>query len=262
MAEKRMFTKKIIDSDAFIKLPSAAQALYFHLNQGADDDGFNNQIQLAILKAHATEEDLKRLMDKNFVIYFEVGVVVIKHWRMHNTLRKDRYTPTNYCEEFKLLDIKDNGAYSLGCQVVAKRLPQSSVEKNSLDKIRLEKSNVCGENSATYDTTNEEKPDNLKKVRLSSEQVEDLKKRMGSDNYNWYVDKLAKFILEKRANVKSCYETILKWYEEDSQASKKKAEKKKVRYGNFDASEAFQKALKRSYADLTEEDSEDEQSDT
>lgn len=134
MANKRMYSKDITDSDAFIEMSSAAQALYFHLNQGADDDGFNNQIQIAMIKAHASTDDLKILMAKSFVIRFESGVIVIKHWRMHNTLRKDRYTPTNYQEELKQLGIKDNGAYTLGCQVVAERLPDGcpSIDKNSV----------------------------------------------------------------------------------------------------------------------------------
>lgn len=143
MAERRMFTKKVTDSDSFIELPSSAQALYFHLNQGADDDGFNNQVQNAMFKSHATIDDLKVLMMKNFIIRFESGVIVIKHWRLHNTLRKDRYTPTNFQEEFKLLGIKDNGSYTLnndGCQMVANRLPQVSIGKVSIDKNNKENS--------------------------------------------------------------------------------------------------------------------------
>ena len=148
MAEKRMFTKKITDSDSFIELSSSAQALYFHLNQSADDDGFNNQVQNAIFKAHATIDDLKVLMLKNFIIRFESGVIVIKHWRMHNTLRKDRYTPTNFKEEFEMLGIKDNGSYTLskddGCQMVAKWLPNGchSIDKISKDKISIEENSI------------------------------------------------------------------------------------------------------------------------
>lgn len=132
MAERRMFTKKITDSDAFIELSSAAQALYFHLNQGADDDGFNNQVQNAMFKAHASIDDLKILMLKNFIIRFESGVIVIKHWRMHNTLRKDRYVPTSFQEELNQLGIKDNGSYTLGCQMVAGGLPQDSIDKSNI----------------------------------------------------------------------------------------------------------------------------------
>lgn len=113
MAERRMFTKKITDSDSFTELTSAAQALYFHLNQGADDDGFNNQIQNAMFKSHATIGNLNELISKKFLIKFESGVVAIKHWRMHNTLRKDRYTPTNFKNEFNRLKIKENSSYTL-----------------------------------------------------------------------------------------------------------------------------------------------------
>ena len=134
MANKRMYSKDVTDSDAFIEMSSAAQALYFHLNQGADDDGFNNQVQMAMWKAHAGIDDLKVLMAKNFIIRFENGVIVIKHWRLHNTLRKDRYTPTNYQEELGLLGIKENGSYTLGCQAVATGLPSGchSIDKGSL----------------------------------------------------------------------------------------------------------------------------------
>lgn len=113
MADRRMFTKKITDSDAFTELSSEAQSLYFQLNQGADDDGFNNQIQNAMFKSHSTINNLNELIYKKFIIKFESGVIVIKHWRMHNTLRKDRYVPTNFQNEFKQLKIKENGSYTL-----------------------------------------------------------------------------------------------------------------------------------------------------
>jgi uncharacterized phage protein (TIGR02220 family) len=132
-----MFSKKITDSDAFIEMPSATQALYFHLNQAADDDGFNNQIQVAMMKSHASADDLKILLMKKFIIRFESGVIVIKHWRMHNTLRSDRYTPTSFQDELSQLNIKDNKSYTLtdnGCQVVAKLETQYSIDKYSIDK--------------------------------------------------------------------------------------------------------------------------------
>lgn len=139
MAERRMFTKKVTNDDEFISLPSSAQALYFHLNQEADDDGFDKQVQTALFKAHASIDDLKILMLKNFVIRFESGVIVIRHWRMHNTLRKDRYTPTNFQDELQLLGLKESGEYVLGCQTVAERLPQVKSEEVREDKVRLDK---------------------------------------------------------------------------------------------------------------------------
>ena len=112
MAERRMFTQKIIDSDAFLDMPLSTQSLYFHLNMRADDDGFVNNPKRIQRTIGASEDDLKLLIAKRFVIGFENGVIVIKHWRMHNTLRKDRYNPTQYQEEFALLDVKDNSAYT------------------------------------------------------------------------------------------------------------------------------------------------------
>ena len=107
-----MFTQKIIDSDAFLDMPLSTQALYFHLNMRADDDGFVNNPKRIQRTIGASEDDLKLLIAKRFVIGFESGLLVIKHWRMHNTLRKDRYNPTQYQEEFASLDVKDNNAYT------------------------------------------------------------------------------------------------------------------------------------------------------
>lgn len=112
MAEKRMFTMKIIDSDAFLDMPLSTQALYFHLSMRADDDGFINNPKKIQRTIGASEDDLKLLILKRFVLCFENGVIAIKHWRMHNTLRKDRYTPTQYQDEFSRLGIKANNAYT------------------------------------------------------------------------------------------------------------------------------------------------------
>lgn len=151
MAEKRMFTKKITDDDNFISLPSSAQALYFHLNQGADDDGFNNQLSISKFKAHANDTDLKLLEDKNYIIRFDNNVVVIKHWKMHNTIRKDRYQPTAFQEQYKLLNVKDNEVYTLGCQVVDKRLPGGchSIVENRLVEDSIVESSVVEETPPT-----------------------------------------------------------------------------------------------------------------
>ena len=123
MAGKRMFSDKIVESDAFTDMPLSAQALYFHFNMGADDDGIVNNPKRLCRSIGASEDDLKLLILKQFLISFESGIVAVKHWRMHNNLRKDRYTPTAYQEEFAMLEIKENGAYTLADGVVAKWLP-------------------------------------------------------------------------------------------------------------------------------------------
>lgn len=113
MAERRMFAKSIIESDAFNDMAHASQVLYFHLNMQADDDGFVNNPKRIAKMASVGEVNIKKLVEMGFIIQFKSGVCVIKHWWIHNTLRKDRYKETNYQEEKALLVIKDNGAYTL-----------------------------------------------------------------------------------------------------------------------------------------------------
>ena len=112
MAERRMFAKQIIDSDAFLDMPLSAQALYFHLSMRADDDGFINNPKKTQRLINASDDDFKLLLLKRFVLAFESGVVVIKHWRIHNYIQKDRYKPTVYTEEKSTLQLNENGAYT------------------------------------------------------------------------------------------------------------------------------------------------------
>lgn len=114
MAQKRMFTMKIVDSDAFLEMPLSTQCLYFHLNMRADDDGFVGNPKKIMRMIGASEDDLKLLLVKRFLISFDDSVVVIKHWWMHNTLSKDRYHETSYTDEKAQLSIKDNKAYTIG----------------------------------------------------------------------------------------------------------------------------------------------------
>lgn len=117
MAERRMFAKTIIDSDAFLDMPLSAQALYFHLSMRADDEGFVNNPKKIQRVIGATDDDLKILIAKSFIIPFESGIVVIKHWKIHNYIRGDRITPTKYTDEKSLLEVKDNGAYTISEEI-------------------------------------------------------------------------------------------------------------------------------------------------
>lgn len=112
MAERRMFAKTIIDSDVFLDMPLSTQALYFHLSMRADDDGFINNPKKIQRMIGCAEDDLKVLIAKNFIIPFESGIVVIKHWKIHNYIQKDRYKETVYQEEKALLETKENKAYT------------------------------------------------------------------------------------------------------------------------------------------------------
>jgi hypothetical protein len=158
MAGKRMFTDKITNSDAFLDMPLSTQALYFHLNMMADDDGFVNGPKRIARNIGSSEDELKLLIMKRFIIAFETGVIVIKHWRMHNWIRKDRHTNTVYQEELKLLGIKDNGVYTLKkstalgeneqkeieCQTNVSQMSDGmahSIDQYSVDQSSVDKSN-------------------------------------------------------------------------------------------------------------------------
>lgn len=142
MAEKRMFSKQMIDSDAFLEMPLSAQALYFHLSMRADDDGFVDNPKKIQRMVNASGDDLRLLIAKRYILTFESGVIVIKHWRIHNTLRTDRYKETVYLEEKALLDVKKNKAYTEKKELKEIGIPngnqlatQSSIDKSSIDKI-------------------------------------------------------------------------------------------------------------------------------
>ena len=111
MAERRMFAKTIIDSDAFLDMPLSAQALYFHLSMRADDEGFVGNPKRIRAMVGASEDDLKLLLLKRFLLAFESGVVVIKHWKIHNYIQSDRCKPTTYIEERETLALDGKKAY-------------------------------------------------------------------------------------------------------------------------------------------------------
>ena len=122
MAERRMFAKTIIDSDAFLDMPATTQLLYFHLCMRADDDGFINSPRKVQRVVGCSDDDLRLLIAKRFLIPFESGVVVIKHWRIHNYIRQDRYKETVYQEEKAQLMEKENKAYTLSGQPTGNQL--------------------------------------------------------------------------------------------------------------------------------------------
>ena len=113
MAERRMFAKTIILSDAFLDMPATARCLYFTLAMVADDDGFVNSPRAIMRQTGATNDDMLLLVSKKFVIAFDSGVIVIKHWRIHNYIQNDRYMPTKYKECKEMLTYDENKAYTL-----------------------------------------------------------------------------------------------------------------------------------------------------
>lgn len=113
MAERRMFAKSIIDSDLFLDMPLTAQALYYHLAMRADDEGFVNNPNKIKRMTGASDDDLRLLTAKMFLISFESGVVVIRHWKLHNYIRKDTFKETLYTAERDRLRTSRSGEYEL-----------------------------------------------------------------------------------------------------------------------------------------------------
>lgn len=129
-----MFSLQIVDSDAFLDMPPSSQLLYFHLSMRADDDGFVSNPKKILRSIGSQDDDLRVLLTKRFLLAFESGVVVVKHWRIHNYIQSDRYHETIYKDEKNTLVIKDNGVYTDCIQPVHKVLPEVRLGKVRLGK--------------------------------------------------------------------------------------------------------------------------------
>ena len=136
MARKRMFDIEVVDTDLFLDMPQSTQNLYFHLGMRADDDGFVSNPKKIIKLIGANEDDLKILIAKSLIIPFVSGIIVIRHWKLNNYLRKDRYIETIYKKEKNMLNEDENGVYSLGIPNDNQMLTngQPSIEENSKEK--------------------------------------------------------------------------------------------------------------------------------
>ena len=227
MAEKRMFTQKIIDSDPFLDMPLSTQALYFHLNMRADDDGFINNPKRIQRTIGASEDDLKLLIAKRFLICFESGVIVIKHWRMHNTLRKDRYNPTQYQEEYAMLEVKDNNAYTERPDGLPATTWQPDgnqlATQYSIDKYSIDKKSIV-EDSAESDDS---EPSSKKKKSIKHKYGEynnvlltdDELVKLKSEYSDWEerIERLSSYVASTGKTYKSHYATIRNWARKDTE---------------------------------------------
>ena len=191
-----MFAKTIVTSDAFLDMPMSARCLYFTLGMFADDDGFVNSPKAIMRQVGATQDDMQILIAKKFVLLFDSGVIVIKHWRINNYLRSDRYKETTYVDEKAELTVEDNGAYTqksggipVGIPMVDQCETQNSIDKNSIDK------NTYGE---------------FQNVRLKEEEFEKLKAKFPTD-YKDRIEALSVYMRSRGKTYKDHYATILNW---------------------------------------------------
>lgn len=221
MAERRMFTQKIVDSDAFLDMPLTTQALYFHLNMRADDDGFVNNPKKIQRMIGASEDDLKLLIAKRFILAFENGVIVIKHWRMHNLLRKDRYNPTQYQEEMNSLQLKDNGAYTeRNADLLKIECPDSTATTWQPDGNQMATQDRLGKDSIGKDSkVIKHKHGEYNNVLLTDDEFQKLKTEF--PDIKERIERLSEYIASTGKKYKSHYATIRAWARKEKPVEKK-----------------------------------------
>lgn len=222
MAQKRMFDKVVTTSDDFLELSAEAQCLYFHMGMLADDDGLAKNYRSYMKLIGATNEDLQSLIDKSFIYKFDSDVIAIKHWKINNTVRNDRYRPTIFQNEFSRLDIADNNEYIMldtngipdGNQMDTK----NSIDKNSKDKISKEKNSL--EKKREEKNNIVEKREDITILSANDVIVKDvidyLNRKINS-SYNWENNDIKKLIngwIEKGYKILDFQIVIDKKYDE------------------------------------------------
>ena len=240
MAERRMFAKAIIDSDAFIDMPVSARLLYYDLAMRADDDGFVNSPKKIMRMIGATVDDMNILLMRKFVIAFDSGVVVIKHWRIHNYIQSDRYKPTKYSEEKAQLALKPNGAYTMDTKCIQ---PVSSVDTpciqagyNMDTQVRLGKDSLgkvsqdSGQKRSSRFT-----PPTLEEVKAYASEAQ---LHVDPERFYRYFttpnDKGETWVDSKGNKVKNWKQKMLTWDKTDSTIKTAVAQEKPRKKSNFD----------------------------
>ena len=226
MAERRMFAKTIVTSDAFLDMPASTRCLYFLLGMVADDDGFVNNPKSIMRQAGATADDLNLLIAKRFILTFQSGVVVIKHWCIHNTIQKDRYKETKYLEEKAMLALDENNAYTEvnpgmypECiQPVSKVEPQVSIGKLSIVKSSV----IEGKEEAAPPKPTRHKYGLYENVLFTDEEYQKVKAEFPND-YRDRIERLSEYIASTGKKYKSHLATIRSWARKDT--SQKQAKK-------------------------------------
>lgn len=213
MAQKRMFSNLVIGSDDFLEMPDSSQNLYFHLSMNADDDGFVDNWKSIMRMIGKKEDDLKILIAKSFIIPFQSGVIVIKHWRLNNYIQKDRYKETIHQAEKSLLTLDSNNVYTMDTECIQSvytdknRLDKNRLDKNSIDKnIPLLEEKTSRSLSAK---ANKHKYGEYKNVLLKDEELQKLQEEYS--NWKELIDYLDEYIEMKGYKAKSHYLCIKKW---------------------------------------------------
>lgn len=202
MAERRMFARAIIDSDAFLDMPLSTQALYFHLSMNADDEGFVGNPKKIQKMIGARDDDYQILVSKRFILAFPSGIIVIKHWKINNYIQADRFKATTYIEEKATLTLDLKKAYVERIQNVSKMYAQYRIGKDSIGEDSI---GGAGESV------------------LTKEDYDELVSNLGKTDTDYYIQRIIAFKKKKPEATFDTKATILKWAREDKASGKGRA---------------------------------------
>lgn len=222
MAERRMFAKTIIDSDTFLDMPLSTQALYFHLSMRADDDGFINNPRKIQRSIGATDDDMKLLTLKQFILIFESGIIVIRHWRLHNYIRNDRYKETIYTEEKAQISVGKDNLYTVGIPSDNQTVDNLATQYR-LGKDRIELGEDRGESTLPHSPTPKKSSQKVERhkygeynhVLLTDEQLKKLNEDFGNNTVALYIKKVDEYCQQTGKTYKDYNLTIRNWIGKD-----------------------------------------------
>ena len=233
MAERRMFSKTIIDSDAFLDMPLTTQALYFHLSMRADDEGFVNNPKKIQRMLGCTDDDSRLLIAKQFLLPFDSGVVVVKHWRIHNYIQRDRGKETMYKAERKMLTVNDDKSYRLDTNCIQN---DDGMYPNCIQSVSKMDTN-CIQNVSNLDTQDRIGKDRIGKDRIERDMrhkygayknvllTDDEFKKLQNEYPDWEqrIERLSEYMASTGKSYKSHLATIRAWARRDKNEAGAKA---------------------------------------
>ena len=225
MGDRRMFSKSVVDTDYFLDMPLSSQALYFHLGLRADDDGFVASPRTIMRACAASNDDLKLLTAKGYIIPFETGVVVIAHWRRHNSVHKDRYKETIYTSEKSMLLLGEQNVYTLVSDCIQD--DTHPVTQDKLSQVKITKASAIEETSLSEHKQKKSIRHQYglyNNVLLTDEEMEKLKAEFPND-YHKNIDRLSEYMKSTGKSYNDHLATIRSWARKDSE--KQQAEKPK-----------------------------------
>lgn len=207
MAERRMMAKSVIDTDQFMDMPATAQNLYFHLLLRADDDGFLSNVKQVQRMTGNKDDDLKILFAKQYLIPFESGVVVIKHWKIHNYIQKDRYHPSRLPEKEEV-EVNNYGEWEKKSVSSVSNMYPDCIQHVSIGKDRLGKDRLGKDRKDIKPSRH--RYGEYKNVLLSDADVEKLKNEFPND-WEGRIERLSAYMASTGKSYKNHLATIRNW---------------------------------------------------